>query len=459
MGPTAILSKFTAATTYDDVPAEAGTAALRQVLDCIGVALAAADEPPGRIIRDITRETGGTPEARLIGWGIATSSIQAAWANGALCHLLDYDDTGFSHPTACILPAALTAAEREHADGRAFITAMVVGYEVFERLSFSARPYEPQLRGRGYHPTSLYGAPAAAAAAGSLLGLNADQMAVALGLAAASTSGLTQHFGTWGKGVQAGTAARAGVTAALMAEKGYWGSNEVLEGRYGFFNAIHGKGNFDLSQVGNLIGQQWAILDPGLTVKSYPACGAVLRAVDAALELRDEHQITFEQVERVEVDIDPDVLNTVRYQAPTKGFQGKFSLDYCVAAAVLDGRVDLDSFSDEYCSSPRMREALGKTKLVLHPEWSDDPDNRRKQPVTIYLQDGHSMSKEIEHPRGSLQNPMTRDELLAKYRSCASRMLSQHQVEESITLIENIKEVGDIATLIEGLISDIPSYA
>jgi 2-methylcitrate dehydratase PrpD len=451
MGATAILAGFAATTPSDRIPDEARTAARRHLLDCIGVALAAASEPPGRMITDLVREAGGTPDARLLGSGIASSALEAAWGNGALAHLLDYDDTGFSHPTACILPAALAIAERGRASGRDLVAALVVGYEVFERLSVSARPYEPTLRARGYHPTSVYGCPAAAAAAGRLLGLDASRMAVALGLAAANGSGLTQHFGTWGKGVHAGNAARAGVTGALLAAKGYRADEEVLEGRYGFFNAIHGPGNHDLSRIGHGLGQEWAIVEPGLTIKRYPACGGVLRAVDAALALRAEHAIAFDQVERIEVETHPDLLETVRFVAPTHGFQGKFSLDYCVAAAVLDGRVDLDSFTDAHAASPRMRQALAAVQVITRPEWGASWFARRQNPVTIHLRDGRAVRKEVEHPRGSPRNPMTRDELLEKYRGCASRALPFERVERAIALLEDVEKIDDVRTLMDGL--------
>jgi 2-methylcitrate dehydratase PrpD len=289
---------------------------------------------------------------------------------------------------------------------------------VFERLAVSARPHEPALRARGYHPTSITVAPTRGRR-GRLLGLDAGQMGVALGLAAANAGGLTQHFGTWGKGVHAGNAARAGITGALLAAKGYWCDDEVLEGPYGFFSAIHGQGNYDLGRIDDRLGQQWAIVEPGLTIKRYPACGGVLRAVDAALALREEHRIAFERVERIEVETHPDLLNTVRFVAPSEGFRGKFSLDYCVAAAVLDGRVDLDSFTDAYAQSPRMRQALAMVKVVQRPEWGGSWFARRQNPVTIHFRDGGSVRKEVEHPRGSPRNPMTRDEWLGKYRGCA----------------------------------------
>ncbi len=453
MGATAVLARFAAETRSDLIPEDARAATRRHLLDCVGVALGAAAEPPGRMAAEVVSEAGGTAEARLLGSGIATSVLQAAWGNGTLAHLLDYDDTGFSHPTACILPAALAAAERRGASGRDLVAALVVGYEVFERLSVSGRGHEPALRARGYHPTSVYGCPAAAAAAGRLLGLDARQMGVALGLAAANAGGLTQHFGTWGKGVHAGNAARAGVTGALLAAKGYWCDEEVLEGPYGFFNAIHGTGNYDLSRIEVELGRQWAIVEPGLTIKRYPACGGVLRAVDAALALREEHRIVFEQVERVEVETHPDLLNTVRFVAPSQGFRGKFSLDYCVAAAVLDGRVDLDSFTDAHAQSSRMREALRRVTVVPRPDWSGSWFERRRNPVTIHLRDGRSVSKEVEHPRGSPKNPMTRAELVGKYRGCASRALPSPHVERSVAMLEDVEKVDDVRMLVDALVA------
>src|SRR5262249_25828198 len=162
------------------------------------------------------------------------------------------------------------------------------------------------------HPTSLYGCPAAAAAAGSIAKLNPAQMGTALGLAAANSGGLTQHFGTWGKGVHAGNAARAGVTAVLLAEKNFVADPEGLEGDFGFYAAFHGKGNYDLSKVeGGLgpLGTLWSIVKPGLTIKMYPTCGGNLRALDAAQALMKEHGVRMDDVERVDVDVHPALLD------------------------------------------------------------------------------------------------------------------------------------------------------
>jgi 2-methylcitrate dehydratase PrpD len=451
MGATTILSEFASRTRIADISTEAVAATKRHILDCAGVGLAATVEPAGRIVLDVTRDQGGAQQARVFGSNFSTSAIAAAWANGSLSHLLDYDDTGFSHPTACILPAALALAEGANATGADLVAAVCVGLEVFERLSSSGRQHEPELRRRGFHPTSVYGCAAAAAAAGSIVRLNPAQMAVAIGLALANSGGLTQHFGTWGKGIHAGNTARAGVTSVELARRNYFADPEVIEGDYGFFAAFHGRGNHTLDKMPAGLGTHWSIVDPGLTIKRYPCCGGNLRALDAARGLIEEDRIRFDDVARLEVDVHPDLLNTVRFHKPTQGFRGKFSIDYVLAAMLLDGRVDLDSFSDEYCNSARMRAALDKVQVNPHPEWPNDEASRRKAPVTISMKDGRKLTNVVEKVRGSPGNPMTRDELLGKYRGCASRVLNGERLERSIAALENLEKVATVRELMDVL--------
>jgi 2-methylcitrate dehydratase PrpD len=455
MGATAVLSEFASRTTLADISAEAVAATKRHILDCAGVALAAAVEPAGRIVLELTREQGGAPQARVLGSNIRTSTPAAAWANGVLAHMLDYDDTGFSHPTACILPAALAMAERNNSSGAELVAAVCIGLEVFERLSSSGRGHEPELRHRGFHPTSLYGCPAAAAAAGSLARLNPAQMGVALGLAAANAGGLTQHFGTPGKGVHAGNAARAGVTAVLLAEKDYTADPEGLEGPFGFFSAFHGHGNYDLGKVeGGLgpLGKLWSIVNPGLTIKLYPCCGGNLRALDAAQSLIRENNIRIEDVERLEVDVHPALLDIVRFHKPTVGFQGKFSLDYVLAAMLLDVRVDLDTFSDAYCNRPQVRAALEKIRINTHPEWGDNEETHRRSPVTIIMKDGRKFTRLVQKVKGNPANPITRDELVDKYRYCAGRVLKGEALERSIAALEGLEKLGKASECVDALV-------
>jgi len=151
------------------------------------------------------------------------------------------------------------------------------------------------------------------------------------------------------------------------------------------------------------------------------------------------------------VDVHPDLLNTVRFHKPTEGFRGKFSIDYVLAAMLLDGRVDLDSFSDEYCNSPRMRAALDKVQVNAHHEWADDAASRRNAPVTISMKDGRKLVNVVEKVRGSPGNPMTRDEFLGKYRGCASRVLNGERLERSISALENLEKVATVRELMDVL--------
>lgn len=449
MGATAVLSQFASKTWIAHISSEAVAATKRHILDCVGVGLAAIAEPPGRIVLEIAREEGGSPLARVIGTKLCTSHVSAAWANGTLSHLLDFDDTGFSHPTACVLPAALALAERACATGGDLVAAVCVGLEVFERLSSSGRQHEPELRRRGFHPTSLYGCAAAAAAAGNIVKLNSKQMAIAIGLAAANAGGLTQHFGTWGKAVHAGNAARAGVTSVLLAKKDYLADPEVIEGDYGFFSAFHGAGKYNLEKLAEHLGTRWSIVEPGLTIKRYPCCGDNLRALEAAEGLLRQHNIQFDDVAELQVDVHADLLSTVRFRKPTQGFRGKFSIDYVLAAMLLDGRVDLGSFADDYCNSPLMRESLEKVRVNAHPDWPDDWC--QKTPVTITMKDGRKFTKAVNEVRGSPGNPLSRDELVDKYRRCASRVLGNERLERSIWALEHLDEVPTVKDLIDTL--------
>ena len=451
MEATAVLSTFASRTRLSDISSEAVAATKRHILDCTGVALAAAAEPAGRIILDVMREQGGNAQAGVLGSDLRTNTISAAWTNGALAHLLDYDDTGFSHPTACILPAALAMAEATGATGGALVAAVCVGLEVFERLSSSGRQHEHELRRRGFHPTSLYGGAAAAAAAGNIVGLNPEQMAVAIGLAAANAGGLTQHFGTPGKGIHAGNSARAGVTSVLLGAKNYVADLAGIEGKYGFFSAFHDAGNYSFDKMRDGLGTHWSIVDPGLTVKNYPCCGGTLRALDALQALLRENDIRFGDVTKLEVDVHPDLLHIVRFHKPTRGFYGKFSIDYVLAAMLLDGRVDLDSFSDEYCNSPRMRASLDKVQVNVHPEWPNDQASRRKTPVTVTMNDGRTFNRMVEKVRGSPGNPMTREELVGKYRSCASRVLRKDSLEKSVEILEALEKEPKVTDLVKTL--------
>lgn len=431
------LSEFIGEVEDADVPPPARDAVVLHWLDCTGVTLAAAKEPAGQILIGIAAEQSHAEGSVVIGSGVRCQPVEAAWSNGSMAHLLDFDDHGFSHPTALLFPTALAVGEMVGASGREIVTAMAIGYEVFERLASSARRYEPHLRGRGYHPTSVYGGPAAAATAGRLLELDVDQQIAAFSIAATQATGLSQQFGTWAKGINAGNSARAGVVAARMAAAGYQADPEGISGTYGLFSAVIGQGNFDFSGLDNDLGTLWAIDEPGLALKPYPACTSNLKAVDAMVSIVESSEsYDPDLVREVRVDVHPDIFHTLRHRAPMVGFRGKFSLDYTVACAALDGTLTIESFSDEHATSERFRRMLAKVRVVEHPEW--EMSRRRYTPVTVSFADGRSVSHSVDVHRGTKQWPLTRAEVEEKFLLCAGRVLEGDLAKDLLNTLWNL---------------------
>lgn len=424
-----VLADFIVATDARSLNADVVGAVVTQVADCVGVTVAGAAHPAGVMVHSLMQDFASRPQARLIGGQGAASVADAAWANGCTAHLLDFDDTGFSHPTACILPGVLAVGEWIGVAGRQVVAAMAIGYEVFERLAVSARPKEHLLRQRGLHPTAVWAGPAVAAAASWLLELDRDTTRTALSLSTGAAAGLSQSFGTWAKGLTAGNAARAGVMAALLAGRGFRGDDHSLSGPYGLFHALVGEGAYDLDVGLTGLGDGWAIADPGLSIKPYPACTSTLRAVDAMLEITTLPEYRSDAVAKIVIDVHPDLLHTLRYIAPAEGFRGKFSLDYTVAAAALDSALNLDSFTDASAQRPEFRAMLERTEFRRHPEW---PIARRMETsVTVEMSNGSTVERTVAHFRGSRGNPLSADEIVAKFVTCVSTVFSPEQSERA----------------------------
>lgn len=450
MGATETLSRFIVNTNYHDITSEAFRLSKRLVLDWLGTSLAGYAEEAGQMVTEYVRETGGTPESTLIGSGCKSSAANTAFANGTMGHLLDYDDMGFSHPTTCILPALLALGERQGSCGKDVLTALVLGYETFEHLSVAARPYESSVRQRGYHPTALYGTLAAAAASAKLLGLDVQKTRRALGLAGSQASGLSQNFGTWTKGMHGGNAARAGVMSALLAAKGYYADEEIIEGGHGFFHAIHIEGNYDIAKVTENLGNPWCIVSPGLSIKGYPCCGGNHRPLDAALGIIHDNGLTYDDIDSLVVDCQPALLDLLRFVQPTIAFNGKFSLDYNMAAAMVYGKVNIETFRQEVCDDPRMRQAMAeKIHFVEHPEWTHD-EIAQGTPVTITTKDGRTLRRTVAQQKGHPQNPLSQDEVRDKFRYCCDHApLESNQIKQLIDRVENLEQVDDISPVMQ----------
>jgi len=441
------LARFVAGTNR--VPAEALLQAKRAVLDTLGVALAGSREESARSVAGWLRDQGGRPEATVLRGSFRLPAADSALANGTAAHALDFDDVSLpmrGHPSAPLLPAVLALGEATGSSGRELLTAFVLGFEVEAKLGRAIGPSHYAL---GWHATSTLGTLGAAAGCARLLGLDAGRAQMALGIAASLASGLQQNFGSMTKPLHAGWAARSGVVAAQLAARGFSADARALEGDSGFLRAMSGGGEPDPAPF-EALGEPFEIVSPGVGVKLYPCCYATHRAIDAVLELRAAYGVSPADVAEVRVEVNRDGLLPLRGAPPATGLEGKFSLEYCLAAALLDGRVGLAAFSDDAVLRPAARELMAKVMAVEGEEPAEFPIGGYAD-VSIVLRDGAEHGLRVDVPRGDPSRPLSWDELAAKFRECAGVALAAAGVEEALRLIEGLDDLDSVSRLTEAL--------
>jgi len=404
--------------------------ALAAVIDTIGVALAGSIEPAAEIVRRTFGPAVAAPPLsrasssdRCTVWpnGYASAAV-AALCNGVAAHALDYDDMCFvslAHPSAPLVPAALAAGELAGASGRAVLDGYVVGFEVQARLGQSMNPRHYQ---RGWHCTSTLGAISSAAGASRVLGLDAATTAHALAIAASSASGLKENFGTMVKPLHAGLAARDGITAALIARAGLTGSDKAIDGPQGFLHAFDSE-RADLRGAVSDLGSRWEILDTGVTVKLYPSCAGTHPTLDALLDLRAESGLGVDTVAAVQIDVDPIVPTILIYDRPTTPLEGKFSMPFCAAAAIVFGRVGIDTFDEACLRDPRVTALMSRVTMRVDDRIGVGKPSLTEARVHVRLTDGRVLTRDAHGARGYPSKPASAAELDTKFLACAGRVL------------------------------------
>ena len=426
-------------------PAGARARAAVAVLDTVGVTLAGASEPASRIVQQVVAREGGDA-CGVFGTSVRASMSGAALANGTAAHALDYDDMCFvslAHPSAPLVPAALAAAEAERLPGRAVLDAYVVGFEIEARLGSLMNPRHYR---RGWHCTSTLGTIGAAAAVSRLLGLDARTAGHALAIAASEASGLKENFGTMVKPLHAGLAARNGVLAALLAREGMTASELALDGPQGLLHAMDSEGRGLVDAIADL-GARWEILDTGITVKLYPSCAGTHPSLDAILDLRRREGFTAADVERIEVDVDSIVPTILIYDRPATGLEGKFSLPFCAAAAVVSGRVGIETFEPASLTNSEVTSLMARITMRVEPALDRDAPPLTHARVHISLRDGRMLVQEANGARGYPAHPASDAELDAKFIACARVALSPSAASQALGLLKGIEQLEDVRSL------------
>lgn len=435
MEATAALAGFIAETGYEDLPAGVAAAAKIAILDGVANMAAGSVQELADIIGRYVRDGGGAPQCSVVGWGFRTNAPAAAFANGVFGHCLDYEIQGFppTHGTSSCLPAALALAEQYRVSGKQVIAAYALGWEVQGRL----RAASSAASAPAYHPPGLVGPLGGAAAAAKILGLDAAQTQMALGIAASRTGGLTANTGTMVKSTHPGNAARMGTEAAILAGMGYTASATALESANGYAAALFG-GRMDWDVAVGGLGDSWRLTEPGFDIKRFPAQVYMQNVIEAALNLREQPGFDAAAVEEAVIYRRGRGHSGPR---PQSGLDGKFSAEYCAAAALLDGQVGIDSFTDARRFAPELERLLGKVRV--EPEGPESGAVR----IAARMGDGATITAECRAFRGSAANPMSREERLVKVRDCFNRALTAADTERVIGMVENLEEVSDAGEL------------
>ena len=437
MSASETLAQFIVDTRYDKLPAAVVDAAKIAIMDGVANMLGGSTQELSAIIGQYTQAQGGAPQCSVIGWGFKTNAPAAAFANGVFGHCLDYEIQGYppTHGTSSCLPAALALGEMTNAPGQTIIEAYVLGWEIQGRLRAASAPAS----NRAFHPPGMVGPLGGAASSAKVLRLDTPQTTMALGIAASRAGGLTANTGTMVKSTHPGNAARMGAESAILAQMGFTSNPATLEAPTGYAAALF-QGQLDWDVLTEGLGDGYRLVDPGFDIKRFPAQVYMQNPIEAVLNLRQHHQLEPGMVEQLTIYREGRGHSG---PVPRSGLDGKFSVEYCAAAALLDGQVVIDTFTDERRFAPDMEDMLGR----IHVEPVEQKPGVAT--VTAQLKDGRTVSDECGGFTGSAANPMSRDMRLAKVWDCVGRALSTPDAERAIALIEDLENVADIAALMQ----------
>jgi 2-methylcitrate dehydratase PrpD len=440
------LAEVLAGAGYGDLPAEVRVDVQRAVLDWLGSALAGAVERPARMAQRVVAALGTSNEATIFGAG-RSSAAGAALANGVASHILELDDIhkgSTVHAAAPIIPAALAVAEREHADGKRFLLAVAVGYEAALRIGEAVNPSHY----RFWHPTGTAATFGAAAAAGSLLKLSADQMLNALGSAGTQAAGLWEFNtdGAMSKHLHPGKAAFNGIVAADLAREGFTGATRILEGERGFFRAM--SESHDASRITDGLGTRWKISEN--CYKLHACCGHTHSAIDIALALRRERGWSaaevLEQVAAIHIETYGPGFEIVKNPAPSTEYQAKFSIAYCVAAALLEGLVGLEQFRGsgqaQACPSKSL---LDRMRVTVADDLTAKYPAAWPARLTITLRDGTCVTGSADYPRGNPENPVSTADLEEKFQGLVSPVFGAGTAHRALAALRSMENCADMA--------------
>jgi 2-methylcitrate dehydratase PrpD len=458
LNTTAAAAEFIENVTFNEIPAEALRIGTRCLLDGLGLFVAGSEEHAVQILVEEAEQMGGRKDALLLSrGGTRVPAPVAARVLGTAGHAHDWDDSQVStdpahvyglltHPTIPPLTSALVMAQKLGGiDGKRFMLAFLTGFEVECKIS---EWMLPQHYVRGMHSSGTVGTFGAYAAAAKLLGLNGDKLRSGFGIAASFAAGIRCNFGTMTKPLHVGRAAENGVTAALLAARGFTSDPDALDGPWGFY-AVQG-GGVSAEKVSQGFGKAWTIVEPGVSIKPYP-CGVLTHpTIDLMLKLVTEHDVKPNDIAAVKVFAGTNILKPIRYPIAANHLQAKFSLPAALAMIALTRKAGKREFSDEFVGSTSMQTMQRRISTELDPEIEKMGFDKMRSRIAIRLNNGRTVEGWAdERYRGGPENPISDADLEGKVRSCCEGVLNQEAQSALIHSAWSLVQSRDVSSLVE----------
>ena len=442
MNETREMARFVAELEYDHIPPQIIQAAKGYVLDCLACGLVAPGLPWSRMVAELARESGATGPCAVLGQSWRTSASYATLVNGTMIGGAEMDHVygpGSCHPGAAVLPALLAVAEKEHLDGRRFLTALVAGYEVVCRIGTAASRAVEDVA--GFHGPPTNGPFGAAIAAGKALGLDAGQLSSALGIAGSHGGGLLEFTrdGSMVKRLHMGRASQLGLESALLAQKGFTGPHTVLEGEHGFLRVFSPDPHPERLLDG--LGQRY-IMQSALLIKSYPCHARAHPFVDALVRFQAQHPVDPSQVQRVQLLLDAHTAERHGQREPPTLLGAQYSIPYSVAVALWRDLTDPLAFNEEAVTEKDIRRTARQVELL---PLGNTPASKG-QALVLEI-DGERHHLDAADFKGSPTNPYTFDELCQKLLRYAVISIDVASAERLMELVRSLEDVPDIAAL------------
>lgn len=425
-GMTREVATFVHDTPFDALPAVVIENGKKSMLDGLGLALSGSVAKSGELVRNHLNSLSlGAGPATVIGANMKVAPRFAAFANGVGIHADDYDDTQLAvaadrvyglltHPTAPALPAALAMGEQLDASGREVMLAYHIGVEVECKI---AEAIDPRHYQTGFHATATCGTFAAASAAGRLMGQDVETLQRSLSIAGSQSAGLRENFGTMTKPFHAGRSSESGVAAAQFAASGWTASDNILEAMRGFFRAAGG--GYDPDAIRGKLGAPWTFQEPGVSIKPHPSGSLTHPGMTEMLRLIKEHDIKASDVEHVRVGTNSNMPNALIHHRPKTELNAKFSMEFCMAILLLEGRGGLNEFTDEVVNRDDVKAMIEKVDFVVDERAEAAGYHKMTTYIDITMKDGRTISGMADFGKGSPANPMSYDEVAQKFHECA----------------------------------------